>query len=111
MESTRQKKISSLIQKEMSVLFQRRSNEFRNKIITVTVVRVSPDLGYAKVYLSIFPDEQKEETFELIEANTSNLRYDLGKKIRNQVRKIPELQFYIDDSLDYADKIDQLLKK
>ena len=111
MESTRQKKISSLIQQELSLLFQRKSNEFLNKIITVTVVRVSPDLGYAKVFISIFPEEKKEEVFEMIELKTANIRYELGNKIRNQVRKIPELQFFIDDSLEYAAKIDQLLKK
>jgi len=111
MESTRQKKLSSMIQQEMSIIFQRRSNEFNNKLITVTVVRISPDLGYAKLYLSIFPEEKKDEIFEKIQLNVSSLRYELGNKIRNQVRKIPELHFYIDDSLDYADKIDELLKK
>jgi ribosome-binding factor A len=111
MESVRQRKISSMIQQEMSIILQARSTEFMNKIITVTVVRVSPDLGYAKIYLSIFPEDKKEEVFELIQMNTNNFRYELGNKIRNQIRKIPEIEFYIDDSLDYADKIDQLLKK
>ena len=100
-----------MVQKEMSIIFQRRSAEFLNKLITVTVVRISPDLGNAKVYLSIFPEGKKEEVFEMILINTNNLRYELGNKIKNQIRKIPELQFHIDDSLDYADKIDELLKK
>lgn len=100
-----------MIQQEMSIILQARSAEFMNKIITVTVVRVSPDLGYAKIYLSIFPEDKKEEVFELIQMNTNNFRFELGNKIRNQIRKIPEIEFFIDDSLDYADKIDQLLKK
>ncbi len=111
MESTRLKKVSSLIQKEMSIVFQKKAGEFSNKIISVTVVRVSPDLSLAKVYLSIFPNDDKDVVFEEIRNSKSNLRFELGNRIKNQVRKIPDLQFYIDDSLDYAEKIDNLLKK
>ena len=111
MESTRQKKISALIQREMSVILQRKSSEFLNKLITVTVVRMTPDLGIAKIFLSIFPEEKNQEAFDLILENSSNLRIELGNRIRNQMRKIPEIMFYIDDSLDYADRIDELLKK
>ena len=111
MESTRQKKISALIQKEMSIIFQRKANEFSNKLISVTIVRIAPDLSSAKIYLSIFPEENKQVTFKEILDSKSNLRFELGNRIKNQVRKIPDLQFYIDDSLDYAEKIDNLLKK
>ena len=111
MESTRQKKISSLIQKEMSIIFQRKSIDFMNKLISVTIVRMSPDLGTAKIYLSIFPENNKEKAYKLIVGNSSNLRFELGNRIKNQMRKIPEIQFFIDDSLNYADKIDELLKK
>lgn len=111
MESTRQKKVSALVQREMSIILQRKSNEFLNKLITVTVVRVTPDLSVAKIYLSIFPEDKDQEAFELIKENTNNLRFELGNKIKNQIRKIPEIIFYIDDSLDYAEKIDDLLKK
>ena len=111
MESTRQKKISAMIQREMSVILQRKSSEFLNKLITVTVVRMTPDLGIAKIFLSIFPEENIQEAFDLILENSSNLRFELGNRIRNQMRKIPEIMFYIDDSLDYADRIDELLKK
>ncbi len=111
MESTRQKKISGLIQKEMSIIFQRKANEFSNKLISVTVVRTAPDLSLARIYLSIFPEENKSEVFNEIKEKKSNLRFELGNRIKNQVRKIPDLQFYIDDSLDYAEKIDNLLKK
>jgi len=111
MESTRQKKISGLIQKEMSIIFQRKANEFSNKLISVTVVRTAPDLSLARIYLSIFPEENKSEVFNEIKEKKSNLRFELGNRIKNQVRKIPDLQFYIDDSFDYAEKIDNLLKK
>ena len=111
MESTGQRKTASLIQQEISILFQRKSREYLNKMITVTTVRMSPDLGYAKLYLSIFPEEQKDEVFELILKSSKNLRFELGTRIKNKVRKIPELQFYIDDSLEYVEKINDLLNK
>ncbi len=111
MESTRQKKVSALIQKEMSLIFQKLSSEFMNKLISVTTVRMSPDLGTAKVYLSIFPEDKKEEVFSDIKKSTKKLRGELGNIIKHQVRRIPELLFDIDDSLNYAERIDELLKK
>jgi len=111
MESTRQKKVSALIQKEMSLIFQKLSSDYMNKLISVTTVRMSPDLGTAKIYLSIFPEDKKEEVFSDIKKSTKKLRGELGNIIKNQVRRIPELQFSIDDSLNYAERIDELLKK
>ena len=111
MESTRQKKVSALIQKEMSLIFLKLSSEFMNKLISVTTVRMSPDLGTAKVYLSIFPEDKKEEVFSDIKKSTKKLRGELGNIIKHQVRRIPELLFDIDDSLNYAERIDELLKK
>ena len=111
METTRQKKVAGLIQKEMSMIFQKRSSEFMYKLISVTIVRMSPDLGSAKIYLSIFPDDKKDEVFAEIKKTKKALRGELGNIIKNQVRRIPELFFEIDDSLDYAEKIDELLKK
>jgi ribosome-binding factor A len=111
METNRQKKVSSLLQKEMSIIFQQSGNAFLNTIITVTVVRLSPDLGSAKVYLSIFPKDKQQDVYELVDQKNKELRYELGKRIKNQIRKIPELHFYIDDSLDYAEHIFELLKK
>ena len=110
MESTGQRKTASLIQQEISIIFQRKSREYLNKMISVTIVRMSPDLGYAKIYLSIFPEQQKDEVFEMIIKSSSNLRFELGNRIKNKVRKIPEIQFYIDDSLEYVEKINDLLK-
>lgn len=111
MASTKQNKVARLIQKDLGDIFQKNSRSmFEGKMITVTVVRISPDLQIAKVYLSIYPSENKESTLQLIRDKGSEIRYELGNRIRNQVRKIPELRFYIDDSLDYIDNIDQLLK-
>lgn len=80
-------------------------------MVSVTRVKVSPDLGICTAYLSIFPSEKGEELLGNIRQNTSAIRYDLGQRVRNQLRIIPELRFFIDDSLDYMEKIDELLKK
>ncbi len=110
--SKRQEKFSKLIQRDLSDIFQKENRTFGGALITVTKVRVSPDLGFAKVYVSIFlPQADEKEILEAIQKQTSNLRYALGKRIKNQVRVIPELQFYLDDSLDYIEHIDELLKK
>jgi ribosome-binding factor A len=111
MESTRLKKISRLLQKELAEIFRLQGpGILPGKMISVTVVRVSPDLGLAKVYLSVFPLQKDEQVLKDIELHKSNVKNDLGNRIKNQVRKIPDLYFYIDDSLDYMDNIDRLLK-
>ncbi|MFA8433768.1 MAG: 30S ribosome-binding factor RbfA [Marinifilaceae bacterium] len=111
MESTRQSKIARLIQKDMGEIFQMESrNLFGGKMISVTVVRVSPDLGLAKVYLSIFPSDKSEDTLELIRMSAKKLRYTLAQRVRHQLRVVPELAFFIDDSLDYIENIDNLLE-
>lgn len=112
MDSTRQKKIGRLLQKEMSEIFQREVRDvIMGTMVSVTVARVSPDMGMAKVYLSIFPPTNKEEVFKSITQNSSKLRYLLGQRVGKQLRVIPDLQFFIDDSLDYIEKIDDLLKE
>lgn len=80
-------------------------------MITVTTVRITPDLGLARIYLSIFPLGKDEDFMETIRDKTGSLRFELGNRIRHQVRQIPELVFYRDDSLDYLDNIEKLLKK
>lgn len=111
MESVRQSKVARLIQKELASFFQVESrNLFMGKMITVTVVRVSPDLGLAKIYLSIFPTDKNEDYLSVINLHVKTIRNALGKSIRHQVRIIPELAFYLDDSLDYLERIDRLLK-
>lgn len=112
MYSTRQNKVSRLIQKELSSFFQLESAHlFNKKIITVTIVRVTPDLAFAKVYVSIFPQDKELKTLNSINAQVKVIRHNLGQKIRHQVKSIPELVFYNDDTLDYIEKIDTLLKK
>jgi ribosome-binding factor A len=111
MEGTRLSKIERLLQKELGDIFQRQTQMMRGVIVSVSVVRVSPDLSVAKAYLSIFPSNKSKELLENIRENTKTIRYDLGQRIRTQVRKIPELAFFIDDSLDYLENIDNLLKK
>ena len=80
-------------------------------MVSVTRVRVSPDLSICTAYLSIFPSDKGEEMLKNIIANDKAIRYDLGQRVRNQLRVIPELRFFIDDSLDYIEHIDELLKK
>ena len=112
MESTRQKKVSRLIQKELAELFIRKSSEIAHgKLISVTIVRVSPDLSFAKVFLSIFPSTNQDEILNNIREHVPKIRFELGQKIKTQLRIVPEIAFFIDDSLDYIDNIDKLLKK
>ena len=80
-------------------------------MVSVTRTRVSPDLSICTVYLSVFPSEKGEELLKNIESNTKTIRYELGTRVHNQLRIIPELRFFIDDSLDYIERIDELLKK
>jgi ribosome-binding factor A len=109
-ETTRQKKVSRLLQKELGTYFQRNSLEFGNKLITVTSVRISPDLGVARVYLSIFPLKKDDKPLVHIQEKAPEIRHFLGNQVRHQLRIVPELTFFIDDSLDYIAKIDELLK-
>lgn len=112
MSSIRLEKIGSLIKRELSIIFQQNmSNMFGGLMITVTQVRVSPDLGNSKIYLSFFPTEKKEEGIVLVNEKTAAIRGLLGDATGKQLRKIPNLSFYIDDSLDYFEEIDRLLKK
>ena len=110
MESTRQNKISRLIQKELGDIFQREGgNLFSSSMITVTKVSVTRDLSMAKVFLSLFTTGSKPELLEAIKGHTGEFRYKLGKRIGKQVRIIPEIHFFIDDSLDYIENIEKLL--
>ncbi len=110
MESTRIQKISRLIQKELSEIFREQTAKTSGTLISVSAVRVSPDLSVAKAYLSIFPSEQAADILANITASAATVRYELGKRVRYQLRRIPELSFFIDDSLDYIDHIDSLLQ-
>lgn len=109
METTRQAKISRLIQKELSEIFRQQTAKTRGTLVSVTNVRVSPDLSIAKVYLSVFPSDKGSEVLEAIRNSAKTVRYDLAQKVRFQLRKCPELSFFLDDSLDYLENIDNLL--
>jgi ribosome-binding factor A len=101
-----------MLQKEMGDIFQREGNAiFGGRMITVTRVRITPDLGQARIYLSIFPTPEKNEFSQTLIDRTGHLRHELGNRIRNQLRTVPELQFFLDDSLDYIDNIDRLLNE
>lgn len=111
MDSIRQNKVSRLIQRDLSEMFQQECKEFAvGAMLSVTTVRVSPDLSYAKIYVSIFPSNRVEMVMKSLEEHNRTIRFLLGRKIGKQMRIIPELRFFVDDSLDYIDKIDELLK-
>lgn len=111
MESTRQSKVAKQIQKDISDIFTKEAADLvRGVMVTVTSVRMSPDLGYAKIYLSIFPFERSAEIMNGINAGEWCIRKALGTRIRNQLKSVPELSFFLDDSLEYIENIDNLLK-
>ena len=110
-QATRLEKINRLVQKELSEIFRLETAKTTGVLISVSHVRVSPDLSVARVHLSIFPSEKGAEMISNINANATAIRYDLSQRLRYQLRRTPELTFYIDDSLDYIEHIDQLLKK
>jgi ribosome-binding factor A len=109
MEATRLQKIERLIQKDLSEIFLLQTKLMPGVMISVTSVRMSPDLGLAKGYLSVFPSEKGKEILENINHNKKSIRYELGTRIGKQVRRIPELAFFLDDSIDYLENIDKLL--
>ena len=111
MQETRQNKIARLLQKELSIIFQEQTRSMHGVMVSVTRVRISPDLSICTAYLSIFPSEKGEEFINNITRNEKQIRYELGTRIRHQMRIIPELRFYIDYSLDYIERFDELLKK
>lgn len=109
MESTRQAKIARLLQKELSEIFRQQTAKTRGVLVSVTAVRVSPDLSIARVYLSVFPGDKAAEMLESINKSARTVRYELAQRVRFQLRKTPELTFHLDDSLDYIENIDHLL--
>lgn len=98
-----------MLQKELGEIFRKETARMGNVLVSVSQVRVSPDLSIAKVYLSIFPPEKSKEILENIKRQTKTVRYDLAQQVKETLRKCPDLQFYHDDSLDYAENIDRLL--
>ena len=109
MEGKRQAKIARLLQKELSEIFRRQTARMGNVLVSVSTVRVSPDLSIARVYLSIFPSERAEEILNNIKSQTRTCRYELAQAIKTTLRKCPDLSFFLDDSLDYVENIDRIL--
>ena len=111
METNRQKKIGGVIQNDLVDILQGeiRKNGISNLIISVSKVVVTSDLSVATVHLSIFPQEKAAETLAAIKSNTKLIKHDLSQRVRMQLRKVPNLTFFIDDSLDYIEKIDNAL--
>ena len=111
METTRQQKVARQIQKDISDIFTKEAATLlKGTMVSVTMVRVSPDLSFAKIYLSIFPFEKNKEVMNTLEKNNWLIRKALGTRIRNQLKQVPEIAFHLDDSLEYIENIDNLLK-
>lgn len=112
METTRQKKIAGILQKDLIAILQRLlKDSLKNTlIVSVTKVKISSDLSVAKIYVSIFPVKSSSDVFELIKTNKSAIRNSLGILVKNQIRRVPELAFFLDDSLEYIGKIESALK-
>jgi ribosome-binding factor A len=109
MENTRLNRIERLLQKELGDMFIHVSSTFKGTILSVSEVRISPDLSVAKAYISVFPQSQNEYVIETLKNSSRSIRYELGKRIKNQVRVIPELIFKLDETLDKLETIDRLL--
>lgn len=110
-ETNRQRKIASVLQKDIVDVLQRDAqNGLRGVIISVSKVSVTPDLGVAKVYLSVFPSEKREEIVKAVTNNSVAVRHEIAQRTRNQLRRMPELLFFGDDSLDYIEEIDKSLR-
>tara|TARA_B100001093_G_scaffold63078_1_gene52995 strand:- start:1804 stop:2139 length:336 start_codon:yes stop_codon:yes gene_type:complete len=111
MESTRQKKVSRQLLKDLSEILQLKGRDLiGTSLVSVTVVRISPDLSIARVYISVFGTEDKEPLLAKMNQQSYAIRKKLGERIRNQMRKVPELKFFLDDSVDYSQQIEDLLK-
>jgi ribosome-binding factor A len=109
--SIRQEKFAGIIQKYLSEIFLREGSTFNNAFITISKVEISPDLGYAKVFLSFLNAPNKLEILKLINLNNKEIRHKLAIKIKNQARIIPELTFFVDESLDYVFHMEEVMKK
>lgn len=111
-ETQRQKKIGGILQQDLAEVLQKAATDggLRGVIISVSKVSVTTDLSIAKAYLSIFPNKEAKSLLEGIRSNTSLIRHELAKRTKNQLRRMPNLEFFIDDSLEYIDKIEQSLK-
>lgn len=110
-ESTRQQKVAGQIQKDISdILLRQAAAAVQGSMVSITKVRMSPDLGLAKVYVSVFPFANGPQILKNLKENVYTIRYELGRRVRNQLRIVPELAFVIDDSLEYVENLEKLIK-
>ncbi len=110
--TTREQKVARQLQRDLAEILQRDCAElFRGLLITVTAVRVSPDFGYAKIYVSVFPFDKNEEVIALLAKNNWAIRKALGARIKHQLKVVPEIEFFLDDSLEYIEGIDRAIKR
>lgn len=111
-ESQRQKKIASIIQRDLADILQRAATDggLRGVLISVTKVKVTVDLSIAKVYLSVFPNDKGKEIIDSTKKGAAFIKHEIAQRTKNQLRRMPELEFFLDDSLEYIDKIEKSLK-
>ncbi|MEF9985641.1 MAG: 30S ribosome-binding factor RbfA [Bacteroidales bacterium] len=111
-ESTRQQKVAKQLQKDLAEIIRSKGMAmFNGAMITVSEVRVSPDLSFAKVFISIFPSEKAQDALKIIQGSVKQIRGELGRVVAKQLRIVPEIAFFLDTTLDYVEHIDELLKK
>ena len=112
METTRQPKIARQIQRDIADIFQKEGRDLlRGTLVTVTEVRVTPDFNYAKIYVSIFPFDKAPETMAVLDKQNRFIRRELGRRIKDQLKSVPEIQFFLDDSLEYIEHLEQAMKE
>ena len=112
MESKRQQKFAGVIQEDLAAILQRESSNYLpNTMVTITKVRVTPDLAIARVFLSFFSNNNNQLALQTIKQHASEIRYKLGSRIKDQVRVIPQLEFFIDDTSEYVDRMDKIFDK
>ena len=112
MESKRQQKFAGVIQQDLAAIFQREGNNYLpNTMVTITKVRVTPDLAIARVFLSFFNNTNSQLALQTVKQHASEIRYKLGSRIKDQVRIIPQLEFFVDDTSEYVDRMDKIFDK
>lgn len=112
MESKRQQKFAGVIQQDLAAIFQREGAVYLpDTLVTITKVRVTPDLAIARVFLSFFNSQNNQQALQLVKSHASEIRYKLGARIKDQVRIIPQLEFFIDDTSEYVERMDKLFDK
>ena len=112
MESKRQQKFAGVLQQDLALIFQREGQSYLpNTLVTITKVRVTPDLAIARVFLSFFNNVNVQQSLQLVKSHASEIRYKLGARIKDQVRVIPQLEFFVDDTNEYVERMDKIFDK